>query len=156
MFDERGAPLVCSRASAKQVDQFASGFCHVFALALHRRYGWRLRALGDPADEYSLHPWNGISSLPDHVYCLRDDGSPVDIHGLWADEVAIRRFFAREECPDEVKVSVGISEEQLLHELPAIGYPRILDKDMQDAIQVVEGLALPGVSPSSSDYDVEM
>ena len=91
MDDGRGLPLIASAASDAQVQTFTRGMCHVFALALHELHGFRLRALGRPADEYSLRPWRGLSGVPDHVYCLTDSGLPVDVVGVFASEPAIQR-----------------------------------------------------------------
>jgi hypothetical protein len=141
-FDERGRPLVCSRATAELTDQLAGGYCHVLALVLHERHGWPIRALGRPADSYSISPWHGLSSLPTHVYCLRDDGRPVDVYGVHADEQAIRRFYAHQHNVDEPRISISLSADALRDELPQRGFPPIYDKALAYTRQAADYLSL--------------
>src|ERR1035437_6534824 len=99
--DPRGAPMLPSGAPDYHIKDFSTGFCHLFALALHERYGWKLRALGEPEDEYSLHPWGaGMGSSITHVYCLNKQGLPVDVNGTFASEEAIQHFYTHELEPD--------------------------------------------------------
>ena len=140
-FDARGRPLRCSRASAVQTRDLGGGYCHALALVLHERHGWPLRALGRPADEFSFTPWSGLSRIPDHVYCLRDDGLPVDVYGLFADEAAICRFYAHQHNPDEQKISVALSAEQL-RDLADLGFSPLYEQALDYARQAADELAL--------------
>lgn len=154
-FDERGKPLVCSQATAKEQDQFCNGFCHTFALALHEYYGWQLRALGHPNEIGWKHSWNGLSYLPKHLYCLREDGRPTDIHGVFANEEAIRRFFLSKDALNEPQISVDTNQSQIM-DLPNLGYPRIFEDDLKYAKKVIERLALDKLSISAPDYGLEI
>jgi hypothetical protein len=117
--DGRGLPMIASSATPRQLEDFRHGFCHFLALELHDRHGWRLRALGSslPADEYSISPWRGLNSAPSHIYCLREDGLPVDVNGVFASEAAIRRFYADQHNHDEALLSVDVSAEDVRGEL---------------------------------------
>jgi hypothetical protein len=110
--DGRGVPLVQSVATEREISDLRGGFCHLHALELHRRHGWRLRGLGRPADEYSSLPFRGLGEIR-HVYCLNDEGLPVDVNGLFASEEAIRRFYAHQHAHGEELASTDLTEEDV-------------------------------------------
>jgi hypothetical protein len=58
---------------------FTSGFCHVFALALHRRTGWPIHALLWPVTDKGDHKHAG------HLAVETPDGRFLDVEGLHQD-----------------------------------------------------------------------
>jgi hypothetical protein len=56
---------------------FSAGMCHVFAIAMHRRYGYPLKVMQKSDGRIS------------HAYCERN-GQPFDVRG---DKITLRRFF---------------------------------------------------------------
>lgn len=120
--DDRGQPLIVSSATQRQLQDFSSGFCHLLALALHQRHGWQLRCLGQPQDEYSSDPWNGLNYAPRHVYCLREDGRPIDVAGVFADEQAICRYYAHQHTANESLICRPITEAEIRNLLPERGF----------------------------------
>ena len=65
-------------------DWFLHGVCGIFALALHKRFGYAIRYLngldedvdeGEAPEEFLLH-----------IYCVTDDGLFVDVRGITEDE----------------------------------------------------------------------
>jgi hypothetical protein len=156
-FDERGRPMAFSQATPQLIEQLAAGCCHAVALVLHERHGWEMRGLGRPADSYSFSPWRGLSVVPRHVYCLRDDGLPVDIHGLFADEQAICRFYAHQHAPDERLISISLSADDVRDELPQRGFSPLYDEVLAYVREVVDQLGLdqlevprPALEPTSA------
>src|ERR1035437_1976895 len=141
--DPRGAPMLPSGAPDYHIKDFSTGFCHLFALALHERYGWKLRALGEPEDEYSLHPWGaGMGSSITHVYCLNKQGLPVDVNGTFGSEEAIQHFYTHELEPDAKMLSIDISEDEIRSKLVDRGYTQVRESEMKLTRKVVKKLAL--------------
>lgn len=100
-----------------------------------------MRALGTPADEYSLSPWHELG-LVRHIYCLRDDGLLVDGEGVFASEAAILRYYADQDDHEEKLVGVDISAEEIDNELGAQGYRRIYDVEVPVVRTLLDTLAL--------------
>jgi hypothetical protein len=146
--DPRGKPLLDAGAPEQWITVCTKGGCHYLALALHRRYGWPLRVLGTPADEYSLRRWDDtVGSDVRHVYCLNDQGRPVDVHGVFADEEAIRRFCAHQHDLDEQLVSSDADIVSITERLPREFDFLSVDEEMLAlGDQVADGLQLDKLS----------
>jgi hypothetical protein len=114
----------------------------MLALELHARHGWQMRGLAPPADKYSMNPWRGLNNIPDHVYCLREDGLPVDVNGVFASEAAIHRFYAHQHNPDEQLLSIDLSLEDFESYLYEHGYRRPYDVEQEFIERHVQNLAL--------------
>lgn len=143
--DGRGVPVVLSAATERERSDYSQGFGHAFALALHDRYGWPLRGVGDPADEHSARPYRGLSYLPDQVYCLTPEGYPVDIFGVHRCEAALQRFYAHQHAHDEAKLSIDLTREQVADELPERGYRPLYPGVYEQTAAVVERLDYPAL-----------
>jgi hypothetical protein len=73
-----------SLARRDEIRYYCRGKCHVFAVALHRRFGWRLhlvvdladRCWQDLADEKNFIPWVV------HVYAIDDAQNAWDVVGV--------------------------------------------------------------------------
>jgi hypothetical protein len=135
--------LAASGADARQLDDFGRGLCHVLALALHQRAGLPLRALGRPADEFSIRPLCGLTGAPRHVYVLNDSGLPLDIHGVFRSEEAVRAFFARDDEEHEPLTSVSFCADMITGGvLWEHGYSRCTANDLEIAAKVIDRLGL--------------
>lgn len=74
---------VASAASPDQVELYTQGMCHVFAVALHRAFGWSIHLVLDQAEtwwEDSRDPDNRIPAVV-HAYALDPAGNAWDILG---------------------------------------------------------------------------
>ena len=112
------------------VSDLGGGFCHVLAYVLHERHGWPIRGLGRPADESRATVERHLR-LARHMYCLNANGLPVDVHGVFSDEAAIRRFFTHPHRPNEPLVSVDVTPEDLTETLPDLGYRQFGDYELK-------------------------
>jgi hypothetical protein len=140
--DPRGRPLIASVATAQQLDIFNRGLCHALAIVLHDRHGWPLRLLGSPCDEWSMRPFSQIVSIPSHVYCINDAGLPVDVNGVFADELAIQRFFNDAMEPEEATVSMDIDRAVVLEKLWDHGFQQLTGETLRLTAKHADRLAL--------------
>ncbi len=143
--DGRGLPAAPSAAAAAGFQ----GFCHYAALALREITGWELRALGAPADEWSMSPWNGLGGIR-HAYCLTPSGQAVDVHGVFASEAAIRRFHAHEHDHDETLISVTVSAADLRDSDRTFLAP-VYGEEYARTRKLIEGLRLPELAAAHAE-----
>lgn len=83
------------------------GCCHDFAIALHRRKGWKLACLWQLP---SKHP-NALimDRMPMHVFCILPDGRGIDIEG--PDDIeAIKKRFIGWRTDNEYQVETYLTE----------------------------------------------
>ena len=115
---DTGILVATSSATSAQLEDFTSGFCDMLALALHERHGWALRGIGVPGDSARADSWNAadgaLDGPPWHIYCLNDDGLPVDVCGVFASEAALRRFYA---ALNPTLISVDVTAEDIAERL---------------------------------------
>lgn len=81
---DREQLLFVSQASDDDIEQYTRGECHVFAVALHRMFGWQMLACLDYGDPFWVDPSdpdNFISSV-NHVYAIDSDGNAWDVMGV--------------------------------------------------------------------------
>lgn len=73
-----------SEASDGEVSLYTKGFCHVFALALHRRLGGHLLVITDEAEPYWQDPADADNCIATvvHVYAVDPRGNAWDIRGV--------------------------------------------------------------------------
>lgn len=72
-----------SDASEAEIDNFTTGSCHVFALAIHELTGWKMLVILDDGEPHWTDPDdedNYIASVC-HVFCIDDDEIAWDIRG---------------------------------------------------------------------------
>ncbi|HRJ02345.1 MAG TPA: hypothetical protein PKV67_16480 [Hyphomonas sp.] len=94
--------IFISKANDHDIDQYTTGECHVFAVALHRRFGWPMLAVldyGEPYWENSEDPEDFIPAVC-HVFAIDPDGQAWDVMG-------IRK---REDVREEVESWCSISD----------------------------------------------
>lgn len=72
-----------SLASEDEIKAYTSGDSHAFAVALHRRFGWRIMVVTDSRDPYWRNPVNPDDEIPCvvHVYALDGNGDAWDVRG---------------------------------------------------------------------------
>jgi hypothetical protein len=103
-------PLSTDYFDEKTVRDGVSGCCHDFALAVHRRTGWRIGVLWHtwpkPEKPYDLY----FSPLVSHVFCVAPDGRAVDVEGVFEIDALIKRW-ARDER-DLKRLSVVYHDDQ--------------------------------------------
>ncbi|MBY3155226.1 hypothetical protein HFO56_23165 [Rhizobium laguerreae] len=100
-----------SLATDDDVRAYTSGDSHALAVALHRRFGWKLLVVTDSRDPFWVDPDNPENTIPSvvHVYALDSNNDAWDIRGK-RPRVGIRddmyelfnvQDFAEDECGDE-------------------------------------------------------
>jgi hypothetical protein len=123
-----------SLATDDDVRAYTSGDSHTLAVALHRRFGWKLMVITDSRDPFWVDPGDPSNTIPAvvHVYALDGNGDAWDIRGK-RPRVAIRddmyelfnvQDFEEDECADEDDLSffVGVwsdTGEPVVRPLPA-------------------------------------
>jgi len=97
-------PAQPSAASEADVQLYAEGSCHVFALALHRRLGTGFLVVTDPGRPYWEDPADADNVIPSvtHVYALAPDGTAWDVRGARPVEAVPGEV--RERWPDVLEV----------------------------------------------------
>jgi hypothetical protein len=77
------AVQVPSQADEDDIRAYTSGDSHTLAVALHRRFGWRMLVVTDARDPYWRDPVNPEDEIPCvvHVYALDERGDAWDIRG---------------------------------------------------------------------------
>ena len=141
--DTRPHPLIPSEATERELSDYSSGFCHLFALAMHQNHGWQIRGIGEFADEYSSWPWKELGGIPNHIYCLNHQGLPVDANGAFASEQDIQQFYRHQhEGFNKRLVSVDVTEEDIRGELVERGYKYIDEQELEQNLKVVKRLKL--------------
>jgi hypothetical protein len=139
--DGRGLPFVASQASEQEIRHYSGRGCHLLAYVLNQSHGFQLRVLGPPADEHSLLPFGPLSSVR-HVYCLNEEGLPLDVHGLFVNEAALQRFSADQHQHDEELLSVDLSVEQLRDELPKRDFRLLYEDELAQTRELTARLGL--------------
>jgi hypothetical protein len=72
-----------SGAAEREVEEYRQGACHLFAVALHRRFGWRMHVVLDAAEAFwtdEADADNFIASVV-HVYAVDGRGKCWDVAG---------------------------------------------------------------------------
>jgi hypothetical protein len=121
---DRAQLLFVSQATDDDIEQYTSGECHVFAVALHRMLGWQMCAVldyGEPYWEDPVDPDNFIPAVC-HIFVVDPDGHAWDVMG-------IRK---REDIRDETESWCSISdpvEEDLFSELDLAVYVGVWGED---------------------------
>lgn len=79
-----GAGAGASLANENDQDLYLNGSCHVFATALHRRYGMSLLVVGDGDNPYWIDDADPDNSIPSVVHCygVDADGMAWDVLGV--------------------------------------------------------------------------
>lgn len=67
----------------RDIERFSEGDCHVLANALSKITGWAIAAFTSP---HSSGPCF-------HVFCLREDGVPIDIRGAQTDIEEFKQYW---------------------------------------------------------------
>ena len=72
-----------SMATEADISAYTSGYSHALAVALHRRFGWKMLVVTDARDPYWVDPEVAENSIPVvvHVYALDGNGDAWDIRG---------------------------------------------------------------------------
>lgn len=91
-----------SQATEDDIDQYTTGECHVFAVALHRRFGWPMMTVLDYGEPYWENPEDSEDFIPAvcHVFAIDPDGHAWDVMG-------VRK---REDVREEVESWCSISD----------------------------------------------
>lgn len=73
-----------STASPHQISKYSQGECHVFAVALHRLFGWQLEVIIDLEEVHWENPGNPdhVINAVVHVVAVDAQGIAWDIHGM--------------------------------------------------------------------------
>lgn len=73
-----------STASSSDIERYSWGECHVFAVALHRRFGWPMKIVTDLAERYWEDPDDPDNYIPSvvHVYAVDENDMAWDISGV--------------------------------------------------------------------------
>ena len=161
--NDGGSSFLPGTASEGQIAEYSEGFCHVFAIALHKEFGWSMLVVTDDNEvwwEDEDDPDNFIPAV-NHVYAVDANGLAWDIAGCRqegdvAAEVA-ERFGVMETSQDEcrglgemVMYVDGLSDDDDI-ERPLFSYSQAdVDRALAVAKQVLS--CLPGFP---SDLPVE-
>ena len=91
-----------SQATEDDIDQYTTGECHVFAVALHRRFGWPMMTVLDYGEPYWENPEDSEDFIPAvcHVFAIDPDGHAWDV-------MCVRK---REDVREEVESWCSISD----------------------------------------------
>ena len=75
--------LTPSLAADDDIRAYTAGDSHTLAVALHRRFGWRMMVVTDARDPFWKEPGNGDGDIPSvvHVYAVDGNGDAWDIRG---------------------------------------------------------------------------
>jgi len=78
--------MIPSDATKEEIALYTQGLCHVFAIALHRRFGWRVQLVLDQAERYWEDPADADNYIPSVVHALAIDehGNAWDVRGVRA------------------------------------------------------------------------
>lgn len=83
---DRPSDMALQRSSATHddVDFYREGMCHVFAIALHRRFGWYLHVVLDQDEHYWEDPADADNFIPTtaHVYAVDEELNAWDVRGV--------------------------------------------------------------------------
>ncbi len=73
-----------SQASPTEINDYTSGNCHVFAVALHRMTGWPIHLVLDDGDPYWVDPEDDSSWIAStvHAFCVDGQDQFWDIKGV--------------------------------------------------------------------------
>ena len=86
------------------LDLYAHGRCHIFALALHKVFGWKIQAVR------GTDRGTGLDSLI-HMYCVDNHGDLIDAYGVeddWSPDYLAEKFgdesdvYVKNYTPEEV------------------------------------------------------
>lgn len=74
---------VPSLATETDIRRYTSGESHALAIALHRRFGWKIACVTDSHDHFWTDPANPENVIPTviHVYAVDEAGDYWDIRG---------------------------------------------------------------------------
>jgi hypothetical protein len=72
-----------SSASKAEIRQYTCGECHIFALALHRKFGWRIHLVLDNDEPYWIDDSDIHNFIPAvvHAYALDENDMAWDVCG---------------------------------------------------------------------------
>lgn len=95
-----------SRATEDDLEQYTAGECHVFAVALHRHFGWPMLAVLDYGEPYWENPEDPDDFIPAacHVFAVDPDGQAWDVMGIRKSEDV------REEVESWCSISAYVAE----------------------------------------------
>jgi hypothetical protein len=153
-------PLQRSSATEAEIEQYRQGECHVFAVALHRAFGWAILVVLDEGEIYWQDPNDADNYIPSvvHAYAVDPAGTAWDIAGARPEsEVAhetarwvhIQRY-GSDECDSEgeIKVYVGSWSDEESAAPESIDRPLADygERDVAEAAAVADRVlsALPG------------
>lgn len=73
-----------STASDAQIETYGAGQCHVFAVALHRMFGWQIEVIRDDEERWWEDDADSDNFIPAvvHVYAIDDLDNAWDIRGV--------------------------------------------------------------------------
>jgi hypothetical protein len=115
--------------------KYKCGYCHVFALALHRVFGYQIAMIEDK-DRYMWsdeHPGKELPYIP-HVFCIKN-GYTIDAIGVRKISTTIR---ACGEKPIKHAKIHKIDPRSLYHNnIFKIGFEKFTEKDIQEAEQFI-------------------
>lgn len=76
--------IFVSKANDHDIEQYTTGECHVFAVALHRLFGWPMMAVLDYGEPYWENPEDPYDFIPAvcHVFAIDPDGQAWDVMGI--------------------------------------------------------------------------
>lgn len=143
--------------SPRDFDHYTSGACHVFAIALHRTFGWEMVAMTDFSEPYAYDAAGDIE-MPSvwHVYCRDGNGDLHDVTGVRAGQdwpVHFREVFPHCDV-DQVSLDVCETEADLSHymDVGADDEDRPLgpagERDIQEALALVGTLYARQLAPA--------
>jgi len=127
------------------VKELAHSFDHLFAIGMHRRYGWKIRAFGHPADEYTLGMvWREEENIdrPRHFYCLNYQNQPVDAYGVYEDEDALHRCWQQDHDEIDELISTDVTTEEIVDETRMFSYGPVTDEQLARVDDFLERLKL--------------
>ena len=135
-----------SAASPEDREFYATGMCHAFAVALHRRFGWTIHLVLDQGERYWEDPEDPGNWIPAvvHAYAVDGDLNAWDIFGmrpfsdvrLEAEGLFAVRGYDSEEVrsEDELRAYVGFWADEPSEPIdrPLADYD---DRDVDDALR---------------------
>lgn len=76
-------PSLPGEADEGTAARYSGGMCHVFAVALHRRFGWTFHVVLDQSERFWEDPDDSDNWIPAavHVYAVDGSGTAWDVHG---------------------------------------------------------------------------
>lgn len=78
--------MIPSSADFAQTETYRHRLCHVFAVALHRRFGWAIHLVLDQSEPFWTDPRDSDNYIPAviHVYAVDPQGNAWDVSGVRA------------------------------------------------------------------------